>query len=764
MSLGFLFLKRTDHQGWFRNIVIVFAITLATGILLSSMAFANVFLAQNNRQLKRSENIFSHSDDIKLPLEKNGDRLLVRGRTHYFDDQPIIEIGVHPITDQSKWYLMKALPKDKEIYVSPGLKRLIEQNPQIHSRYTGWQIKTDFPEELLLTPNEKIAIHALQPAALNFSTSRGEFGLIDGKVKPTGYQNTQTARQAIFNTFMAICSLGVSFPLLILIISATRVGMVQREQRYAALSLIGTPKRQINRIILAETLAWTSLGLIFGALFFLSLKHFVLARISIGGDTVFIKDITVPPHIFCCVILLIFLVTILVNAKALHKVKTSPLGIVKRRKKLRRPTLFRLVPLIFAGLSIWRMNQLGPKWFFPDTGYSPMPIYAILGAFLLLMIGLLVAGPYLTYLVAKIIERFSHRATSLIATKRLQLFAKPIFSSVSGVVLAVFVSSFLLTIAASVKITAQKFYQIEENTSASSNGLYALRLNGHTKKLGELANLIDQHQEFSTLVKSRHLVKLFLEKASQEADHTPERTRLTYGRVYTCTNVRDFTRQSCPSNLSPTTKVVVEPLADGKARLVELTTELLSRGTLNDDSLAFSFQNASDHHKAKLLLQNILASSYRTSGDDYLLESVDDNTINPLTKIQGFINAIMAATAITILMAGFSVAVSMVGAFFERKKSFADLRLMGTDLHQLYRVVLLESILPLFLATSFAAFVGIFAAKYLSSATSQNFIFALPDHGYLPMIIGFTFASVGIICLTLPLLRRITSHEANRTE
>ena len=124
----------------------------------------------------------------------------------------------------------------------------------------------------------------------------------------------------------------------------------------------------------------------------------------------------------------------------------------------------------------------------------------------------------------------------------------------------------------------------------------------------------------------------------------------------------------------------------------------------------------------------------------------------------------MAGTALTIGVAGFSVAVAMIGSFFERKKSFSNLRLMGVDIAQLYRVVLIESILPLLLSTILAVAIGLLTVRYLVSVMSQKFVFAMPKMDYFWLVTISLVVTIGIVISTLPILKRVTELESNRTE
>ena len=181
------------------------------------------------------------------------------------------------------------------------------------------------------------------------------------------------------------------------------------------------------------------------------------------------------------------MVAIIVNWWALRKVKTSPLGVVKDQKRLRKPTILGALPLLVAGGIIWKLNQLGSQWFYPSNpgeGGNRPELY-FLGTFLLLMIGLLTAGAFLTYVVAKILEKLARHASLVMATKRLQMFARPIFSSVSGVVLALFVGSFFLGTIASVEATMMHEYQeAQTNHDLQSRQINTNQLKIYENRLG----------------------------------------------------------------------------------------------------------------------------------------------------------------------------------------------------------------------------------------------------------------------------------------
>jgi len=116
--------------------------------------------------------------------------------------------------------------------------------------------------------------------------------------------------------------------------------------------------------------------------------------------------------------------------------------------------------------------------------------------------------------------------------------------------------------------------------------------------------------------------------------------------------------------------------------------------------------------------------------------------------------------------------VSVAGSLLDRKRPFTLLRLSGTPLKTLSRVVLLESIAPLVVATVVAAGVAIAIAgpplRAIFSAhigPHQNFASAAhPNLGYYLTMLGGLALSALVVLAAIPLLNRITSPENARFE
>jgi ABC-type antimicrobial peptide transport system permease subunit len=123
------------------------------------------------------------------------------------------------------------------------------------------------------------------------------------------------------------------------------------------------------------------------------------------------------------------------------------------------------------------------------------------------------------------------------------------------------------------------------------------------------------------------------------------------------------------------------------------------------------------------------------------------------------------AVGLTLFVAGCSLAVTVGGSMVERKRPFSLLRLSGVSTTALYKVVLLEAVLPLVMAVIIAAGIGygisVLAVKKIAAAGAP-----LPTlgHNYFILMGAGLLASLCVILVTLPLLGRLTKPDNIRFE
>jgi len=121
--------------------------------------------------------------------------------------------------------------------------------------------------------------------------------------------------------------------------------------------------------------------------------------------------------------------------------------------------------------------------------------------------------------------------------------------------------------------------------------------------------------------------------------------------------------------------------------------------------------------------------------------------------------------ALTLLIAGCGLAVSVSGSLVERKRPFTLLRLSGSSTGTLHRVVLLEALLPLTGAAILAAAIGLGLAYPIARTLAPTrHALALPGSDYLVILGVGMAAAVMAIAACLPILSRITHPNTARFE
>jgi len=130
-----------------------------------------------------------------------------------------------------------------------------------------------------------------------------------------------------------------------------------------------------------------------------------------------------------------------------------------------------------------------------------------------------------------------------------------------------------------------------------------------------------------------------------------------------------------------------------------------------------------------------------------------------------FENITFAAVALTLIVAGCSLAVAVGGGLVERKRPFTLLRVSGTPASALNRVVLFEAAVPLVVATVIAGGIA-YGASVLAFTRLAPTGSAIPllGHDYFGLMATGLVAAFAIICVTLPLLGRMTRPESVRFE
>jgi predicted lysophospholipase L1 biosynthesis ABC-type transport system permease subunit len=114
-------------------------------------------------------------------------------------------------------------------------------------------------------------------------------------------------------------------------------------------------------------------------------------------------------------------------------------------------------------------------------------------------------------------------------------------------------------------------------------------------------------------------------------------------------------------------------------------------------------------------------------------------------------------------IAGASLAVSVVAGLADRKRPFSLLRLAGTPLRALRRVIAVEAAVPMLITAVVSAAAGLLVAELFLRAQLYESL-QPPGLGYYLIVLAGLVTAMLIISSTLPVLNRLTGPEIARNE
>jgi predicted lysophospholipase L1 biosynthesis ABC-type transport system permease subunit len=117
----------------------------------------------------------------------------------------------------------------------------------------------------------------------------------------------------------------------------------------------------------------------------------------------------------------------------------------------------------------------------------------------------------------------------------------------------------------------------------------------------------------------------------------------------------------------------------------------------------------------------------------------------------------------SLVVAGCSLAVSVVTGLTDRKRPFSLLRLAGAPLTMLRRVVVMESAVPLLILAVVSLATGFVAAALFLDAQLDESLQA-PGAAFWITVLAGIVGSLAVTASTLPMLERMTGPETARNE
>ena len=755
---------RGGREAAVRLIITAAAVALGVGMLLTTLAGVNAVNAQNARYAWFNTGVALSSSSPGPAAGPGHTSTGVAGASadplwwlltaDDFGGQLIARVDVAATGPRSPVPPgITQVPGPGQFYASPALGKLLRSTPagQLGDRFPGRQIGTIGPAALP-APNSLIII---------IGHTASQIAHVHGAVQATSIQGTLPSACGADNCLLgagtnangidlilSVVALALLFPVLIFTAAATRLSAARREQRFAAMRLAGAAPRQVSVISAVESTGAAVVGTAAGFGLFFGLRT-PAAAIPFTGMPFFPGDLSLSLADILLVAIGVPVAAAIAARLALRRVHISPLG-VSRRATPRPPRAWRVIPLL-AGV--------GELVFFAGVGRPATTngqIEAYLPGFLLIMAGLVIAGPWLTMIGSRVLARRASRPAALIAARRLADNPRAGFRAISGLILALFVTSVSVGV-----ITTMDF-----NRGSASQGPAARD------------TVVDQFQAAArgpgavAPVPAAMLAKLRSVRGVQgvtEIHANPFGIQVDLGP--------DFRG---PASLVSCAQLASTPAlgrcAPGAAvaAIAAGGLGIPGRGT----QAAYVWPAAAISPK-RLQHLPVQAIAVRTNGSAAAIErartaletaysylpypatTIGENPFN--STLEGEQQLANVVILVSLPIAGCSLAVSVAGGLSDRKRPFSLLRLTGAPLGVLRRVVALESAVPLLIVAVISTAMGFLAAQLF--LTSQlDYSLRPPGLGYYLVVLAGLAASLGIIASTLPLLNRITGPETARSE
>jgi hypothetical protein len=765
IRLGLRLSLRGGREAAVRLVLITGAVAAGVAVLLSTLAVFHAFEVTADRPCWECTTGTAPGTRVVA-----GDDLLWNFREDYYAGQTIKRLDVAALGAQAP--VMPGIPRVPDAgtyYASPALARLLDAVPsdRLADRFPGTRAGL-IGKAALSGPDELAVVIGQRPGPLT-----GLKGTV--RVDAIATRPASDGTTAWYRYGFGLAAIGLVFPLLVLIGTASRLAAARREERFAAIRLVGATSRQINVIASVDAAAGALLGTLLGVVAFQAVRPTV-ENVAITGPRYFPEMVAPTALQYAAVLVGVPVAAACAALWSLRRVRITPLGTAKKAIPP-PPRAWRVIPLV-AGLALFA----GPV--FTGGGGDPDPVLLNLGL-VLIMIGLVVGGPWLTMRAARLVARFAPGAAGLLAARRLAADPRAAFRSVNGLVLAVFLGTAIAGIVPAV-ISGQQAVGggtlgnvlRASFTQPSSPTAEALSPETGADLLGKLRS----YPGVTVLpVYAREAGEIAPEPARPEDGREPSEPDCgpgpecggppPAGNVVDCASLARFAVVGrCAAGGGAVAADFFPMLNNDNMLTLDKNLPVVGESSetvatpLTGLDLAAVLVGTDDpamREKVRTLLASYTARSGAVGAPQTFAEVAQARAVL-LDRIE---HVALVMVVLTLLVAGCGLVVAVGGGLVERRRPFTVLRLGGTPVRALYRVVLLESALPLLLAAVLAAGAGLGVADpVIGQLAVKGTPVALPGALYFLTVGGGLIASLLVVLAALPLLKRVTAPDNARTE
>ncbi|MET9293766.1 FtsX-like permease family protein [Streptomyces sp. NPDC003077] len=409
LAMGFRFAVAGGREGWIRTSLTALAVGLGVAVLLLGSSVPTLMNAWHTRE-KARENLGQAHEPARSDTTLRYERADTTFRDEEVRGRLVRPDGAHPPRPPG----VARIPGPGEMVASPALKDLLASpDGALLRERLPYKISGTIGDEGLRGPAE-LTYLANSPA---LSPSAGYRIDHFGKEEYPRLPMSTKAVLLVITTCVALL-----MPVMVFIGTAVRFGGERREQRLAALRLIGADARGTRRVAAGETLFGSLLGLALGAALFLVARQ-CAGLVTLWDVNVFPADVTPGPALAAAVVVGVPVLSVLTTLFAQRRLIVEPLGVVRDRPPVRRVLWWRLLTPIMGAV------LLAPTW--PG---SPMDTPRLVAGTLLLLLGVTALLPWV---VEAVVGRLRGGPVPWeLAVRRLQLSSGAATRAVSGITVA----------------------------------------------------------------------------------------------------------------------------------------------------------------------------------------------------------------------------------------------------------------------------------------------------------------------------------------
>ncbi|MBN1632436.1 MAG: ABC transporter permease [Thermoleophilia bacterium] len=746
------------REGKVRLVLTALGVALAVTLLLFTISGFNALEAKDVRSGWLDTGGANRMPSVD---ENRSDPLWWRLSYDLYDGRPIGLVEVAATGPASPLVPgLERLPEPGEYYVSQALARLLAETPadQLGARFSGVQAGI-LGDEGLASPETLMAVVGRSPAELEGSMGAVQVSSIEAA--PTEHSYSEFMKVAL-----GIGAVGLMLPVLVFVVTSTRLAAARREERLAALRLVGATPGQVNIVAAVEAVLAAIAGTLVGFALFYIFRPLV-ARIPFTGEPFFTGDLSLGPLAIIGVAIGVPVAAVLAGLWTLRRVQISPLGVTRKAPPKRPRPIRLLAPVVAVAL------LLVPAL----IDDSQMRTFSVVGVFAAIALSIVIVGPWLTSAGSRVLAALARRDSTLIAARRLGSDSRRAFRAISGLVLAVFIGTVFTSIIATAINSGSGTFQTPDLPASTVVQAFGESSNGYLDA-GASADLVATLADVEG-VQALILVLSLPASAAVPAPVYGVQTETGVDSSYFSLHAAGLVTESDWALLggsagsvdgSGYVAVDAERVAMGfvqaadRALIAEGTSALVLDAPLIPDAssttkhlvvLTDGGQASIERVRTTLEVANPSEQVPYTVGE---MLAVEDALLDSLRRM------VDVGMVLCLVIAGCSLAVSVAGGLVERKRAFALLRLTGMPLRRLYRAVLLEAAVPLLLAAVVSAGVGFLVAALVFWNTDGGFTVATPGVGYFALLIGGLLAALAIVGATLPLVGRMTEPQTARAE